>query len=321
MATQQPADPVHQALDDVREHIHQSVVGLEGATDDLLTAFITQGHVLLEGVPGLAKTTLAKAFSRALNLTFRRIQFTQDLLPADITGHYYFDQADNEFKFRHGPIFSNVILADEINRASAKTQSALLEAMQEGQVTVEGETYRLPQPFFVIATQNPIDVEGVYELPIAQLDRFMLKTRLNYLPHDEERRVLQRELQGTLQREPKTQTSGSVADTLTGAADTVHVDDALVDYILAIAEATRTHEQLRLGASTRASLHLLNATRAHALLEGRDHALPSDTKNVAKQVLAHRLAVSVDAEIENRTALDVLSDILESQDAPAIKPP
>ncbi|MDX1611810.1 MAG: MoxR family ATPase, partial [Candidatus Thermoplasmatota archaeon] len=247
-----------------------------------------------------------------------RVQVTQDVLPADITGHFFFNRKISEFEFRQGPIFSNVILADEINRASAKTQSALLEAMQEGQVTVEGRTYKLPQPFFVIATQNPIDVEGVYTLPVAQLDRFMLKTNVSYLPRSGERQVLERALEDQLIQDPKPAADTHTAQALRDAHKRVHVDQSLLDYVLDLVEATRGHEDLQLGASTRASLHLLHASQARALLDDRDYVIPDDVKRVAPDVLAHRLAVTVDAELEERQPVDIVAQLLDDVTVPQV---
>ncbi len=312
-------DQVHRTIQELRDRVGRSVVGYDEAIDDLLTAYMTDGHVLMEGVPGLAKTTLAKAFTAALGLEFHRVQFTQDVLPADITGHFFFNRKDSSFEFRQGPIFANVVLADEINRASAKTQSALLEAMQERQVTVEGQTFELPSPFFVIATQNPVDVEGVYTLPLAQLDRFMLKTTVDYLPRAGERSVLERELAGQIVRDPDPAPDTHIATDLRAAYEMVHVDGTLLDYVLDIMARTREHEDLRLGASTRAALHLLRASQAKALIEGRQYVIPDDVKQVGPEALGHRLTVTVDAELEQRHGLDVLADVLDEVPVPQVE--
>lgn len=301
----------------IRRHVAESVVGYAHVVDDLLITYMTGGHILLEGVPGVAKTTLAKAFASALGLSFKRIQFTQDLLPADVTGHFFYNQKTGEFEMRRGPVFANLILADEINRAGAKTQSALLEAMQEQQVTIEGNTFHLPKPFFVIATQNPVDVEGVYILPVAQLDRFMMRVQVDYLPRDDERVVLTRKLEGSLEADPEMTEGGGVGEGLRWAHQSVFMDGTIIDYILDIAEATRSHEAIRLGASTRALEHMLRAGQARALLDGRDYVIPDDIKRTAPMVLSHRLSLSVDAELDEKTPSDMLAEILEDVPIPA----
>lgn len=308
------------AAEALRQRIADSVVGYDSIVDELLVSFMARGHLLLEGVPGIAKTTLAKAFARALGLSFSRVQFAPDVLPADVTGHTFYSQKTQEFETRKGPVFANVVLGDEINRAGAKTQASLLEAMQEHQVTIEGTTHPLPDPFFTIATQNPVDVEGVYTLPIAQLDRFMLRSRMDYLPREAERAVLQAKADGTLADPDTSAKSKAAALTLRGAHEAVHVDGTLLDYVLDLVTATRKDERLRLGASTRAADHLLQATRAHAVLQGREYAVPDDVKRVAPAVLAHRLFLTVDAELEGATAGDVLADILRTVPVPLETP-
>lgn len=274
----------------------------------ILAAMMAGGHVLLEGVPGLAKTTLANAIAQALGCAFRRIQFTPDLLPADITGTYVFNQRSQAFELRKGPLFAQVVLADEINRAPAKTQSALLEAMQERQVTIEGETLPLPRPFLVLATQNPVEQEGVYLLPEAQIDRFLIRIRLEYPTAAHELQMLR-----TYDRAPPpTQAVSSVDELLRWAAlvEEVHVEERVLSYALRLVRATREHGRVALGASPRASLGLVRLAKAHALLSGRDYATPDDLTALLPYVLEHRVMVTTDAAIEGAGASDVLGDVL-----------
>src|SRR5262245_37434578 len=273
----------------VVQEVSRVVVGMEGVTRQLLIALLTGGHVLLEGVPGVAKTTLSKAFARLLGCEFSRVQFTPDLLPSDVTGTSIFDRKANEFVLRKGPIFCQVLLADEINRAPAKTQSALLEAMQEFQVTVEGTTLPLPRPFLVMATQNPVEQEGVYRLPEAQLDRFMLRVEMGYPGHDAEVRMLRVHSQPFAELEAMfdPETILELQHQLPG----VYAAETLLHYIIAVAEASRTHPDVALGASPRAALCLLRCARARALLGGRHYCTHEDVQAVAQGVLSHRLIV------------------------------
>jgi MoxR-like ATPase len=276
----------------------------------LLCALLARGHVLLEGVPGVAKTTLVKAFSRTLGCKFRRIQFTPDLLPADITGTYILDMRTNSFVLREGPIFANVVLGDEINRAPAKTQSALLEAMQEQQVTIEGETRPLGHPFLVLATQNPIEHEGTYPLPEAQVDRFLIKLTIHYPSEADEKRML-----ATYSRpvpEPRVVAGPEEVIRLQRLADQVHVDEEILDYVLGLTLHTRRHRRVYLGASPRAALALLHAAKAHALLKGRDFVLPDDVKNLAPVVLAHRVLLTPEAELEGTQSGTVVAEALQA---------
>jgi MoxR-like ATPase len=271
-------------------------IGSSATTEMLLTALLARGHVLLEGVPGVAKTTLAKAFAKTLGASFRRIQFTPDLLPSDITGTYILDMRTNSFVLREGPIFANILLGDEINRAPAKTQSALLEAMQEQQVTIEGETRPLSSPFLVIATQNPIEHEGTYPLPEAQVDRFLIKLPMSYPGEADEKRML-----ATYSRavpEPRTVVGSADIIAMQRLAEQVHVEDEVLDYVLALTHFTRKHRRVHLGASPRAALALLLAAKARALVGGRDYVLPDDVKYLAANVLAHRVLMSPEAELE-----------------------
>jgi MoxR-like ATPase len=299
---------------DVRAVVGAAYLGPPGPIDLILASLIARGHVLIEGIPGVAKTTLAKSFAGALGCAFRRIQFTPDLLPSDISGTYVLDPQKSQFVLREGPIFAQVILADEVNRAPPKTQSALLEAMQESQVTIEGQTRALPQPFLVLATQNPIDHEGTYPLPEAQIDRFTMRVRMGYPGAEAERQMLRRyaDPARALAETPRVLEPQLVLR-LQQLARGVHVDDEIIEYVVALAEHTRQNRRLALGASPRAALQLLEATKARALLEGRPYVLPDDVKALAQPVLAHRMIVASEAEGESiaelavREALDRVS--------------
>ena len=293
--------------DAVLAEVGKVYIGSDDVPQLILAAMLARGHVLLEGVPGLAKTTLAKAMAQATGCAFRRIQFTPDLLPADITGTYIFNQKAHEFELRRGPLFAQVVLADEINRAPAKTQSALLEAMQERQVTIEGATQTLPQPFLVLATQNPVEQEGVYVLPEAQIDRFLVRIQLDYPSAAVEARMLQ-----TYDRPvPAVEAAVSVDDLLGFATsvDAVHVEEKLMHYIVRLVQATRIHPRVALGASPRASLALLRQSKAWALLQGRDFVTPDDVRKMLRPVLEHRVMVTTDAAIEGVTSAAVVKDV------------
>ncbi len=296
-----------------REAIHRALeqvyIGPARVVDLLLTALLAPGHVLLEGVPGVAKTTLAKAFSTTLGCDFRRVQFTPDMLPADITGSYILNLRDNDFVLRKGPIFAHVVLGDEINRAPAKTQSALLEAMQERQVTIEGETLPLPDPFVVLATQNPLEQEGVYPLPEAQVDRFLIKLVMGYPSPAEEVRMLATYDHPRPPVQPVLDPASIKA--LRAAAGAVHVSEAMQTYIVGLARHTREHRRVRLGASPRASLALMRAAKARALLDGRREVLPDHVRALAAPVFAHRLVLTPEAELDGVEGEDVVRDALE----------
>jgi len=307
------------------EAIHSVVVGQRLLVERLLVALLTDGHVLLEGVPGLAKTLAIRTVAAALHLGFRRVQFTPDLLPADVIGTQIFNPRSGEFTVKHGPVFANVILADEINRAPAKVQSALLEAMQERQVTLGDATYPLPVPFFVLATQNPIEQEGTYPLPEAQVDRFMLKIVLDYPSRDEELAIVNR--MGRVDSTSAIKPVLSAADLaeLRGIVDGIHVEESVSRYLIDIVRATRHPEDYRLpelkswiqcGASPRASIALLRAAKAHAFLAGRSYATPDDVKAMAPDVLRHRLLVSYEAEAEDLRSEAVLARILDHLPVP-----
>ncbi|MDB4940492.1 MAG: methanol dehydrogenase regulatory protein [Labilithrix sp.] len=295
-------------VDELRREVQKIYVGSPKALDMMLVSLLARGHVLLEGVPGVAKTTLVKAFATALGCSARRIQFTPDLLPADITGTYVLSPRDGTFSLRAGPIFANVVLADEINRAPAKTQSALLEAMQERQVTIEGDRFELPLPFLVLATQNPIDLEGTYPLPEAQIDRFLVRIAMGYPTSREEAQMLR-----THGHEPPTLrpvlTAPDVA-ALQLIAARIHVEDDLHDYAVALTTFTRNHPKIALGASPRATLGLLQAGKAHAMLAARNYLVPEDLRAVAVAVLAHRLVLMADVEGEARVREQVIEEAL-----------
>ncbi|MEM2085971.1 MAG: AAA family ATPase [Archaeoglobaceae archaeon] len=290
------------------KEVGKVVVGYEEVIELLAVALIAKGHVLIEGVPGIAKTTIVKAFAKALGLSFSRIQLTPDLMPADITGSVYFDAKTSEFKFRKGPIFANIVLADEINRAMPKTQSALLEAMQERQVTVEGVTYKLPEPFMVIATMNPVESEGVYKLPEAQLDRFMLRIRLEYLSPEKEMEFLRRKSENSYGEVEKVDFDFN--------SKVVEVSDKILGYIHRIAIETRTDKRLLLGASPRTMEHLLIASKSLATVRKRDYVIPDDVKYLAKFVLPHRLIVNPEFEIDGLKADDIVEEILKRVEVP-----
>jgi MoxR-like ATPase len=298
----------HEVLLEVGKAFH----GPREPSEIILTTLYARGHVLLEGIPGVAKTTLVKAFAQTLGCNYRRIQFTPDLLPSDITGTFVLDTRSHTFVLRPGPIFAQVILGDEINRAPAKTQSALLEAMQERQVTIEGQTRELEPPFVVLATQNPIEHEGTYPLPEAQVDRFLAKLKISYPSRDAEKSMLQRygsahngEMQLRRILEPQ------VILRIQDMADRVHCDDDLLDYVIALAHHTRAHRRVSLGSSPRASLQLVHASKARALLSGREFVLPDDVKFLAPHVWSHRILMSPDAELEGVGADSVVREALE----------
>ncbi len=297
-------------LREVMDAIGTVYIGPESTTETLLVAMIARGHVLLEGVPGVAKTTLVKAFAQTLGADYRRIQFTPDLLPSDITGTYILNMKENTFALRRGPIFANVVLGDEINRAPAKTQSALLEAMQERQVTVEGVTEQLGAPFLVLATQNPVEQEGVYMLPEAQLDRFLVKLEMGYPTFEDELRIM-RTHDRPVAKLPALLRPAEIIS-MCELADRVHVDDELVAYIARVTQFTRGHQQAQLGASPRASIALMRAAKARALIRGRDYVLPDDIRNLAVPVLAHRVVLVPEAELNGYQSEDLVRQSLES---------
>jgi MoxR-like ATPase len=309
-AVRRLAEQVRGLRDRTVAEVAQVVVGMEHITRQFLIALLAAGHVLLEGVPGVAKTTLSKTFAHVLGIHYQRVQFTPDLLPSDVTGTYVFDRKENEFVLRKGPLFSQVLLADEINRAPAKTQSALLEAMQEGQVTIEGTTLPLPQPFMVLATQNPVEQEGVYRLPEAQLDRFLLRVEMGYPEHRAEVAMLKLHSRPVVDVE-QVFTPELILDLQRHLGD-VYGDDTLLDYIVQLSLASREHPDVSLGASPRASLCLLRCARARALLDGRHYFTHEDVHAVAHGVLGHRIIIRPEAEVEGRRSAEVIQDLLET---------
>jgi MoxR-like ATPase len=300
--------------------VERAVVGKRDLLEMMMASVLAGGHILLEDFPGLGKTLVARSFATALGLEFKRIQFTPDLLPGDITGGYIFNRIKNKFELRKGPVFANIVLADEINRASPKTQSALLEAMQEGQVTIEGETLPLPEPFLVLATQNPIEYEGTFPLPEAQLDRFMLKLKVGYPSVEEEKLILHR--RGERKHDevilsevikPK-----QLLD-MRAAVETVHVDADLEGYIASLIHATRIDRRVAVGASPRGSLAFLKMARANAALDGRDYITPDDIKRFATPVLTHRVILQPEYWMANSVTEDVIRDSIEKTPVPVIK--
>ena len=297
------------------------VVGKDDVLERILAGILANGHVLIEDFPGLAKTLIARLLAQALDLGFRRIQFTPDLLPSDITGSFLYDQRESRFEFRPGPVFTNLLLADEINRATPKTQSALLEAMQESQVTVEGQSFPLAQPFLVIATQNPIELEGTYPLPEAQLDRFLLRVGIGYPDLEAEREILR------IRRERRTDAvtvpvlvPRAELLAMQAALEDVFVSDPLERYIVALAQATRSDARVALGASPRGCVALLKLARAEAAIRGRDFVLPDDVKAVAVATLAHRLVLRPELWVSRTTPAAVVESLLREVPAPAAEP-
>ena len=312
---------VQQVADAITAEVHKAVVGQDETIENALAGLFADGHILLEGVPGTAKTLLVRALAAAVSGEFKRIQFTPDLMPSDITGTRIFDQQAMEFVFKAGPIFTGLLLADEINRTPPKTQAALLEAMQEHRVTVDGESHDLPPVFMVFATQNPIEFEGTYPLPEAQLDRFLLKILVAYPPLEVEQIVLQRVHQGFDANDLDAAGLRPVADTATilrcrALIKKVRVEDAMFQYITRLVSATRDHRQLVLGASPRASIALLGVGKALAAMRGRDFLIPDDVKAIAPATLRHRLLLRPEAEIEGVSADRVIESILDGLEVP-----
>ncbi len=304
----------------VIKEVGSAIVGKDDLLKQIMAVILAGGHILLEDFPGLAKTLIANSFAAALGMTFKRIQFTPDLLPGDITGGYIFNRAENQFVLRQGPLFTNVLLADEINRASPRTQSALLEAMQEYQVTLEGETLKLPDPFIVIATQNPIEYEGTFPLPEAQLDRFLVKLAVGYPTVDEEREILRRRRerrQDAFTLNPVIDSQGVLA--MRAAIEDVYVQEDIERYIVELVNHTRTHRQVVVGASPRGSLALLKLTRAWAAMQGRDYVLPDDIKSFIIPALHHRLVLEPDLWTTPKAADRVLAEVIQAVPVPVVR--
>ncbi|WP_226022669.1 AAA family ATPase [Halomicrobium salinisoli] len=310
-----------EACDEILDAVGSAVIADDEFLEAVLTGILARGHVLLEDVPGTGKTLTARSFADALDLSFRRIQFTPDLLPADITGSNVYDEGAGTFEFAPGPIFANVVLADEINRAPPKTQAALLEAMGEGQVTVDGETHELPEPFFVIATQNPVEQEGTFGLPEAQRDRFVVKTAMGYPDFDGERELIDRRADRTAQAPGVTTVveGDRIAD-LQRVAESVRVDGKVRDYVVELGRATRRDERVDVGVSPRGLQRLFEAARARAVIEGRDYVVPEDVVGVAEDVFAHRLVLTADASVREVDPADVVADVLDRVEVPAVSP-
>lgn len=300
----------------VRQNVKRVIVGKDDIIDLMMVAVLSEGHILLEDVPGTGKTTLAKAIAASLGCTFRRIQFTPDLLPSDVTGINHFNQKTQSFEFRPGPILSQIVLADEINRATPRTQSALLEGMQERQMTIDGETYRLPRPFLVLATQNPIELEGTFPLPEAQLDRFLMRVAIGYPSEEEENRILLRfRLEDPLESlQPVTDPETVL--TLIRQVREIHVSEAVQNYIVAVIRKTRSHDEIDLGASPRAALALYRTAQARAAIRGGGFVLPDDVKFLAPYVLTHRIQISPQTRLRGRRPEDVVADLVNAVPVP-----
>ena len=300
----------------LRENIQKVIVGKDEPILLTLVSVLCEGHVLIEDVPGIGKTTLARALASSLGLSYRRIQFTPDLLPSDVTGLSWFNQKTQEFEFRPGPVMSQVVLADEINRATPRTQSAMLEAMQERQVTVDGVTHPQPRPFLVLATQNPIELEGTFPLPEAQIDRFMLRVEIGYPSEVEENNILERFRSDDPLEEVEAVTTSAEILRLQEQRKGIRVEESIRNYIVKVARATREHAEIELGASPRATLALYQTSQAWAAIQGRDYVLPDDVKFMAPHVLTHRLMISPQAQLRGRRPEEMVADIVNSVPVP-----
>jgi len=313
--------PVQNIAERVVTNVERVIVGKHREVQLTLVSLLCRGHVLIEDVPGVGKTVLAKTIARSIGCSFKRIQFTPDLLPGDVTGVSIFNQGTRIFEFRPGPVVAQIVLADEINRATPKTQSALLEAMEERQITVDGETHDLPMPFVVLATQNPIEYEGTFPLPEAQLDRFLLRLSLGYPSHMEEIAVLQNQMSGhPLSRIEQVVDVSELVTAQQYIIENVRVDPLILEYIVSMSEATRRHDEIYLGASPRGTLGLLASARAWAALAGRDYVLPDDVKALAEPVLAHRLIVSPAARMRNIDGRGIVRELLQRVPVPGATP-
>ena len=310
---------VEKCTTDIKTEIHKVIVGMDDAIEQALAAMFVDGHVLFEGFPGVAKTMMVKLIAKSINVDFKRIQFTPDLMPSDVIGTNIFDQSKATFTYRKGPIFSNLVLIDEINRAPAKTQSALFEAMEERQVTIEGNSYDLNFPFLVIATQNPIDQEGTYRLPEAQLDRFLFRIKVPYPTPEQEQEILSRFKNDFNQSQVNTVKSVVNSDKLKECQkliEAVHIEPSILEYITSIAQATRETDSIYLGASPRASMAIMKASKVFAAMDGRNYVKPDDVQKACIPVLNHRLMIGATAEMEGYTSEDIIKSIIEDIEVP-----
>jgi MoxR-like ATPase len=310
---------LHKAVSAVSEEIAKVIVGQEEMIELLTTAMLSNGHVLLEGVPGIAKTITAKLLAKSLQVGFSRIQFTPDLMPSDLIGTSVFNMKKSAFEFKQGPLFSNLILIDEINRAPAKTQAALFEVMEERQITVEGKTYTMAEPFVVIATQNPVEYEGTYRLPEAQLDRFLFKIKISYPSYEEEVSILSRfngSMESDIMKNIKAVLTGKRMVQYQKLVRSVTIDENLLHYIARITDATRNNNALFLGGSPRASLAIMHSSKVSAVLQGRDFVIPEDIQRVAEPVLCHRIMLTPEKEMEGKIPEDIIREIIESIEVP-----
>ncbi len=307
-----------QLLADIRNNIGKVMVGKEEAVELVLVSLLAGGHVLIEDVPGLGKTTLVAALAKSLACSFRRIQFTPDVLPSDVTGFTLFDLKTGEKQVQFGAVMSNIVLADEINRTSPKTQSSLLEVMSEGRMTIDGVTYAAPQPFMVLATQNPVEMTGTYPLPEAQLDRFLMRISLGYPAPEEEREILRRQKGAQPLDTLEAVATGEDVLRLRQAQAQITCAPAVLDYIVQLANATRAEKQIALGVSPRGSLALMNAAMAYALVHGRDYVLPDDVQKLVEPVLAHRILLETGADVQAESAVSVLRRVVQSIPVPAV---
>jgi MoxR-like ATPase len=307
---------VQEATRAVRQNVSRVMIGKEEVIDLLMVAMLCEGHVLFEDVPGIGKTTLAKALAKSLGCTFQRIQFTPDLLPSDITGITFFNQKKSEFEFRPGPLLAQIVLADEINRATPRTQSSLLEAMEERQISVERETVMLPRPFIVIATQNPIELEGTFPLPEAQIDRFLMRIRLDYPSHSEERLILQRFKETQPLDDLQAVLTGERLQELQHMIRRVRVEPVVENYIVELVRATRNHSGVELGVSPRGTLALYRSSQAYAGIHGRFYVIPDDVKRVARPVLSHRMIATSQTRLHGRVMEQIIEEVLHNVPVP-----
>jgi MoxR-like ATPase len=320
--TDRPAldlEPLRLSVEKIRSEIHKVIVGQDEMIDLLIAGLLSRGHVLIEGVPGIAKTLTINLLAKTLNLHFKRIQFTPDLMPADVTGTSVFNMKTSDFEFRRGPIFSNIVLIDEINRSPAKTQAALFEVMEELQVTIDGHTYKMDEPFMVMATQNPIEQEGTYKLPEAQQDRFLFRIKINYPSLEEEIRIIhkfEKDFQQTIVNEVRSVINAVEIEACRQLIQKVYIKDELIAYIAKIIDHTRNTRDLFLGASPRASLAIVKSAKAIAAMQGRDYVTPDDIQFVAYPVLNHRIILAPDKEMEGFEVQDILKEIFQKIEVP-----